>query len=118
MWRRNPTAENQCRDRIRPTIESMPPNPMPQAVLTYRPEDGTYGFSVWFEGQRPRHIKEGFLSKQSALWWMDPHNEYVWDETPSSDGRVLAIARQFKPGSVSERMLNWREQRSARTQSS
>jgi hypothetical protein len=96
----------------------MPPDPRPRAVLRYCPADGTYGFSIWFEGQRPPYIKEGFFSKQRALWWVDPHNEYVWDETPSSDGSVLAIARQFKPGSVSERMLDWREERSARTQSS
>jgi hypothetical protein len=71
----------------------MSPDPVPQAVLTFCPENGTYGFAMWFEGRRPHYVKGGFLSKQSALWWVDPHDEYVWDETPSPDGRVLAIAR-------------------------
>jgi hypothetical protein len=88
---------------------------MPLAALTFNPETGLYGFRVWFEGQRPHYEMEVFASRQRAQNWVDPQNEYVWEETPSPDGRVLAVARRFKEGSVSERMLEWPEQREQRT---
>jgi hypothetical protein len=52
---------------------------------------------------------EVFESRLGAQNWVDPHDEYVWEETPSPDGQVLAVARRFREGSVSERMLEWPE---------
>ena len=86
----------------------------PLAAITYNPETGFYGFRVWFEGRPPHEVMEVFDSRQHAQEWLDPHHERVWEETPSPDGRVLAIARRFREGSVSERMLEWPEHRERR----
>ena len=83
----------------------------PLATLTYNPETGLYGFRVWFEGRPPHHEMETFESRQSAQSWIDPQNEYIWEETPSPDGRVLAVARRYREGSVAERMLEWAPER-------
>ncbi len=45
---------------------------MPQAVLTYCPENETYGFSVWFEGRRPHYAKEGFQPQKKRAAGNDP----------------------------------------------
>ena len=84
---------------------------MPLAAITYNAETGFYGFRVWFEGRRPHYEMQVFDSRENAQHWVDPHNEYVWEEAPSSDGQVLAVARRFREDSVAERMLEWPERR-------
>ena len=37
------------------------------------------------------HGMDALASREDALNWLDPHREYVWEETPPSDGRLLAI---------------------------
>jgi hypothetical protein len=87
------------------------PDRMPLAALTYNRQTGCYGFRVWFDGRPPHYVMEVFGSRERAQDWLDPHREYVWEEEPSQDGLVLAVARRFREESVAERMLKWSERR-------
>lgn len=75
---------------------------VPQAAITYNPDTGKYGFSVWMPGKRPHYEMDVFDSAENARNWIDPQDERIW-EVPGG-GPLIAISREYKPGSVPTRM--------------
>ena len=77
---------------------------VPQVAITYNPDTGKYGFSVWVPGQPPHDEMEVFDSAEAAQNWIDPLNERVWEEPEPGAGPMIAISREYKPGSLPTRV--------------
>jgi hypothetical protein len=61
--------------------------PLRHAAITFNPETGKYGFSVWMPGKRPHFQMNVLDSAEDARNWLDPHRERVWDRARRWDYR-------------------------------
>jgi hypothetical protein len=71
---------------------------------TFNPATRLYCFTVSFPGKHPHYSMDVFDSIESALEWIDPHQERIWEEPSDADESRLLVSRAYKPGSVEDRL--------------
>lgn len=76
----------------------------PHAAITFHPESNTYGFRVYWPGQRPHYQMDTFASPEAALQWLDPQNEREWECPDPPEPGIVMLSTAYRPGSVPARV--------------
>jgi hypothetical protein len=84
-------------------MESMSKYPVPVCVVTFNPETRLFAFTTSFPGKPPHEQMDVFRSLEDLLWWVDPHQERIWEDVSDADESCLLVSRAYKPGTVGDR---------------
>jgi hypothetical protein len=77
--------------------------PVPVCVVTFNAETRLFAFTISFPGKPPHEQMDVFRSLEDLLWWVDPHQERIWEDVSDADESHLLVSRAYKPGTVADR---------------
>jgi hypothetical protein len=74
--------------------------PIPICTISFNPETGCFAYAARFEGKNPHFYMDTFHTLDAALFWADPHQERVSEDTSDADEQKIMVSRANRPGTV------------------
>jgi hypothetical protein len=82
----------------------------PECRISFDRERGVWGYAFRYRDNPVHEQAWIFADPEVARLAADPHSERVWQESSEGDERVW-ISTAYKPGTVPQRMADWKPAR-------